>query len=54
MTAKKWGLPTLSQGAVSTLENALNVAAAWTERAVPIFSPRPLSRKLRDEYQEVA
>ncbi len=43
MTAKNWGLPTLSQGAVSTWRSALAFAAAWTERAVPNFSPRPLS-----------
>jgi hypothetical protein len=54
MTPEKWGLPTLSQGGVSNRENALNFAAAWTERAVPIFSPRPLSHKLGDECQEPA
>ena len=36
------GLPTLSQGAVNAPENALPFVAAWTERAVPNFSPRPL------------
>ncbi len=42
--AKNWGLPTLSQGgAVSTI--APTLVAAWTERAVPNFSPRPLSSK---------
>jgi hypothetical protein len=41
--AKSWGQPTLSQGAISTRKNALPFAAAWTERAVPNFSPHPLS-----------
>jgi hypothetical protein len=39
--AKNWGQPTLSQGASSPEENALPFAAAWTERAVPNFSPEP-------------
>jgi hypothetical protein len=38
-TCEKLGLPTLSQGAVSTRENPLPFDAAWTERAVPIFRP---------------
>jgi hypothetical protein len=47
-TAKNWGLPTLSQGAVNARKNAFPFAAAWTERAVPNFSPHPLS-PLREE-----
>jgi hypothetical protein len=38
-SAKNWGLPTLSQGAVMQPENALPFVAAWTERTVPNFSP---------------
>jgi hypothetical protein len=46
-TAKNWGLPTLSQGGLIISKNALPFAAAWTERAVPNFSPHPLSPALR-------
>ena len=42
-SAKNWGQPTLSQGAVNAWQNAFPFAAAWTERAVPNFSPHPLS-----------
>ena len=39
LATENWGLPTLSQGAVNASKNALFSVAAWTERAVPNFSP---------------
>ena len=44
--AKNWGQPTLSQGVVSVRKCAPPFVAAWTERAVPNFSPRPQSPRI--------
>ena len=45
MIVKNGGLPTLSQGAITTRKTTMPFAAERTERAVPHLSPRPAIRE---------